>query len=144
MKPDEARENSQKLADAAHVAMVGVNGADGFPLIKAMFKLENEGLRTFYFSTNTSSQRVQLLMQDNRASLYFADTEECEGVMLTGQMEVLQDPLLKQRFWWEGCEKYYPQGVTDPDYSVLRFTAREGRYYHNLSTLSFEVEGRVS
>jgi general stress protein 26 len=41
--------------------------------------------------------------------------------------------------WREGCEKYYPLGVTDPDYSVLRFTARWGNYYHGLANVTFEV-----
>lgn len=142
MNQDEAKQYSAKLVEAAKVAMVGVNSEAGYPLIKAMFKLENEGLRTCYFSTNTSSKRVQLLMEDPRTSLYFADTAACEGVMLVGETEIMQDKHIKQRFWWDGCEKYYPLGVSDPDYSVLRFTAKWGRYYHNLSTVSFEIEGQ--
>ena len=140
MNTEDAKRLSLRLIEDSKVAMVGVNGQDGYPLIKAMFKLEHDGLRTFYFSTNTSSKRVQLLKQDPRASLYFADTNECEGVMLVGNMEVLHDPGVKERFWWDGCEQYYPLGVNDPDYSVLRFTSSWGRYYHNLATVSFDVE----
>lgn len=32
---------------------------------------------------------------------------------------------------------YYPKGVADPDYCILVFTAREGRYYRDLKTESF-------
>jgi general stress protein 26 len=35
---------------------------------------------------------------------------------------------------------YYPQGVTDPDYCVLRFTAQSGRYYTNFSSQDFIIE----
>jgi len=31
--------------------------------------------------------------------------------------------------WRPGDEMYYPKGVTDSDYCVLRFTAQQGRYY---------------
>ena len=32
----------------------------------------------------------------------------------------------KQMIWLEGDTMYYPQGVTDPDYCVLKFTAEKG------------------
>jgi general stress protein 26 len=34
---------------------------------------------------------------------------------------------------------FYPKGVTDPDYCVLKFTAQEGRYYCDLKTDSFSL-----
>ncbi len=60
--------------------------------------------------------------------------------MLTGTMEVLEDSFYKEMIWQEGDTMYYPEGVTDPDYCVLRFTAEQGRYYSNFSSENFEVE----
>jgi general stress protein 26 len=34
---------------------------------------------------------------------------------------------------------YYPGGVTDPDYCVLKFTAVKGRYYANFKSEDFDV-----
>ena len=34
---------------------------------------------------------------------------------------------------------YYPGGVTDPDYCVLRFTAYDGRYYANFHSEDFQI-----
>lgn len=34
---------------------------------------------------------------------------------------------------------YYPGGVTDPDYCVMRFTAVSGRFYSNFHSEDFEV-----
>jgi general stress protein 26 len=59
--------------------------------------------------------------------------------MLTGTMEVLQDNEIKKEIWCTGDTMYYKQGVTDPDYCVLKFTAIKGRYYCNLKTESFEL-----
>lgn len=39
----------------------------------------------------------------------------------------------KERIWQEGDTMYYKEGVTDPDYCVLKFTAVKGRYYRKLS-----------
>ena len=38
-------------------------------------------------------------------------------------MEVLTDAKSKEMIWREGDEQYYPGGVTDPNYCVLKFTA---------------------
>ncbi len=35
---------------------------------------------------------------------------------------------------------YYKEGVTDPDYCVLRFTAFKGRYYSNFKSEDFEIQ----
>jgi general stress protein 26 len=59
--------------------------------------------------------------------------------MLRGRMEVLTDAASKERIWREGDTVYYKEGVTDPDYCVLRFTATSGRYYSNFSSQEFDV-----
>ncbi|MDO5602670.1 MAG: pyridoxamine 5'-phosphate oxidase, partial [Oscillospiraceae bacterium] len=40
----------------------------------------------------------------------------------------------------EDDNMYYPKGVTDPDYCVLRFTAEQGRFYSNFSSENFDIE----
>ena len=34
---------------------------------------------------------------------------------------------------------YYPKGVNDPDYCVLKFTAEKGRYYSNFRSEDFLI-----
>jgi len=55
-------------------------------------------------------------------------------------MEVLEDAGSKEMIWQEGDTMYYPKGVADPDYCVLKFTAQTGRYYSNFSSEDFDVE----
>lgn len=139
MEKETAMQEALSLTDRAGIVMLGTNGDDGTPNIKAMIKMENEGLKTVWLSTNTSSRRVGQLRRDPKACLYFVDMEQWMGLMLVGEVEVRQDAASRQRLWREGFERYYPQGVTDPDYTVLRFTARQGNYYHGLANVSFEL-----
>jgi len=115
MNKDEAIKSSLKLVDMSQFVMVGTNGDENYPNIKAMFKMENEGLKTIWLSTNTSSKRVAQLLKDSKACLYFSNAEEFKGIMLVGDMEVLQDEESRRRIWREGNEMYYPKGVNDPD-----------------------------
>ena len=139
MQKEKAIKEALALASRSGIAMVGTNGDNGYPNIKAMLKMENEGLNRIWFSTNTSSRRVGQLVQNSKTCVYFVDFEQWKGLMLVGDVEVLQDIESRQRLWREGFEKYYPLGVTDPDYSVLRFTAQWGNYYHALSNVTFEL-----
>jgi general stress protein 26 len=139
MQKEEAIREALALASRSDIAMLGTNGDNGYPNIKAMIKMENEGLNRIWFSTNTSSKRVGQLIRNSKACVYFVDFEQWMGLMLVGDVEVLQDMESRQRLWREGFEKYYPLGVTDPDYSVLRFTAQWGNYYHALSNVTFEL-----
>ncbi len=111
-------------------AFVASIDADGFPNIKAMFAPGKIDGDSFYFSTNTSSLRAQQYMENPKASIYFYNRGrfKYEGLMLTGTMEVLQDADSKKDLWHEKDIIYYRQGVTDPDYCVLKFTAEKGRY----------------
>lgn len=128
------------LIDKQGVAFIGSVDGDGFPNMKAMLPpRKREGIKTFYFTTNTSSMRVSQYRSNPKACVYFCDRRFFRGVMLTGTAEVLEDSESKEMIWREGDTMYYPEGVTDPDYCVLRFTVDKGRFYSNFKSESFEV-----
>ncbi len=129
------------LIDEQDVSFIGSIDGEGFPNMKAMLPpRKREGIRTFYFTTNTHSMRVAQYRKNNHACIYFCDKCFFRGVMLKGTMEVLLDSEHKEMIWQEGDTEYYKEGVTDPDYCVLRFTATSGRYYGNYSSEDFIVE----
>ena len=114
---------------------------EGFPWTKAMLSPRvREGIKTFYFTTNTFSLRVAHYKANPKASIYFCDTEGFKGMMLRGTMEVLTDAASKEMIWRDGDEQYYPGGVTDPNYCVLKFTATDGRFYSDFYPRSFVIE----
>ena len=128
------------LIDKQGVAFIGSVDGDGFPNMKAMLPpRKREGIKTFYFTTNTSSMRVSQYRANPKACVYFCDRRFFRGVMLTGTAEVLEDSESKEMIWREGDTMYYPEGVTDPDYCVLRFTAEQGRFYSNFSSENFDI-----
>lgn len=129
------------LIDKQNVAFISSVDANGYPNTKAMLPpRKREGIKVFYFTTNTSSMRVSQYRKNPQACIYFCDRRFFRGAMLIGTMEVLEDSFYKEMIWQEGDTMYYPEGVTDPDYCVLRFTATEGRFYSNFSSENFDVE----
>ena len=134
------KEHIYEFIKKQKTAFVASVDEDGFPNIKAMFTPRKIDGNAFYFTTNTSSVRTGQFMQNPKASIYFYHRGRfCyEGIMLIGTMEVLQDAKIKEEIWQPGDTIYYKQGVTDPDYCVLKFTAQKGRRYCDLKSESFD------
>lgn len=141
-----------ELLQTAEAAYVTTIDAHGFPETRAMFNLrravEYPALITLfkqhdddllvYFTTNTSSRKIAQLRANRKASVYYSQPEQRKGLNLTGLLEIVDDMNLKNVLWQEGWERYYPQGPTDPDYTVLRMRPQSARYYHRLQI--FEMD----
>lgn len=129
-----------RMADQAKTVFLSYIDSQGFPATRAMLPpREREGIRVFWFSTNTSSQKVSAFRENPKGSVYFVDRRFFRGVSLCGTVEVLEDQKSKERLWQMGDRMYYSRGVTDPDYCVLKFTAERGRYYCNFKSEDFLI-----
>lgn len=128
------------LIDKSNMTIISYTDNDGFPISKAMLSpREREGIKTFWFSTNTSSNKVKCFRENPKASIYFFDKRFFRGVSIVGIVEVLETPEAKEKLWQDGDTMYYKQGVTDPDYCVLKFTAKKGCYYSNFKSEDFDI-----
>ncbi|MHD0319397.1 pyridoxamine 5'-phosphate oxidase family protein [Fusobacterium sp. THCT1E2] len=131
----DAEKTLGNLIEKQGVTYISSIDEDGFPNTKAMLPpRKREGIKVFYFTTNTSSMRVRQYKINSKACIYFCDRRFFRGIMLKGKMEILEDNLSKEMIWKDGDELYYPKGVTDPDYCVLKFTAESGRFYSNFKS----------
>lgn len=133
----------EKFIDKQKVSFICSIDEENHPNVKAMLKpRKRNGLKEFYFSTNTSSMRVKQYKNNPNASIYFYHKGLLKyvGVMLKGKMEVLTDQEIKNLIWQKGDIIFYKKGVTDPDYCVLKFTTENGRYYCDLKTENFDIQ----
>jgi len=136
----DAEQTIGNLIDNQSVSFISSVDSDGFPNTKAMLSpRKREGIKVFYFTTNTSSMRVSQFMSNSKACIYFCDKRFFRGVMLVGTVEVLHDSESKEMIWRDGDTMYYSKGVNDPDYCVLKFTAQKGRIYGNFKSEDFNI-----
>lgn len=136
----DTRKTIGDIIDKANATIISSVDVNGFPNTKAMLPpRKRNGIIDFYLTTNASSMRVKQYSDNPKACIYFYDKRFFKGIMLKGNMEVLHDAKSKKMIWKEGDEVYYPKGVSDPDYCVLKFTAHEGRYYSNFKSETFEI-----
>jgi general stress protein 26 len=135
-----SNETIEKMIERTGVSIISSVDEFGFPNTKAMLPpRKREGLKTFYFTTNTSSLRVRQYQSNKKSCIYFFDKRFFRGVMLIGKMELLTDKKTKEMIWRDGDTMYYPLGVTDPDYCVLKFSADKMRIYQNFKSETVEI-----
>ena len=119
---------------------------DGFPEARAMLNLRNHSAFpkiqnlftddfTFYFTTNTSSQKMKQISLNDKASIYFVKENNFGGLLFTGKIKIVKDEKIKRSFWQDCWTMYYKGGVDDPDYTLLKFKAEKYKYYNG----QFEV-----
>lgn len=115
---------------------------EGYPVIRAMLAPRKITGNDIYFSTNTSSRKVAQYLNNNKACVYFYKRGrfKYQGVAFTGQMQVCTDQPTKNEIWRMGDKLFYKQGVTDPDYCVLKFTCRHAEYYCDFKTETFNFD----
>ena len=137
---DTIKTEVRELRKNSSIAYIGSVNADGYPQIKGMLVLEHDSMQVQYYSPNLSSKRAQQFLKNPKASVYYCEESQHKGALFTGSMEVCTDHETKAFLWREGFEKYYPKGVDDDDYCVLKFTAETVNYYHGLGNVTFFVE----
>ncbi len=136
---DEIRDEILALRSSSAVAYVASVNEEGFPQIKCMLVLEHDSAKVQWFSTNLSSKRARQFQINPKASVYYCDEPQFKGALFTGAIEVLTDRDAKAFLWRDGFEMYYPKGVEDDDYCVLKFTADTVNYYHGLSNATYAI-----
>ena len=130
-----------KLIDKQSVSFISSVDEDGCPNTKAMLApCKREGIKTFYWHTNSPSKRVQQYRNNPKACIYFYDKRFFRGVMLKGTMEVLDDKKTKKELWKAGYSIYYTGGAEGGDFIILKFTTESGRYYSNFNSEDFKIE----
>jgi len=150
---EKVKKSALKLISESKTAYLTTIDLNGFPVTRAMFNLRNkeqfpefseffqnqEPIFTICISTNTSSTKVEHLKNNPLICVYFCDADNFQGFMLGGSVELIDDIKKKKTIWLDWWTRYYPKGVEDPDYTLLRLNPKTARYYYKLKQVNFEL-----
>jgi general stress protein 26 len=140
--------------NTADVVYLTTVGADGYPRSRAMLNLRNReqypGQVRLYaehdedfmvlVSTNTGSRKRGEIEANPRIGLYYCHPKEFFGLLLIGNVEIVDDPALKQAVWADGWEQYFPTGKPDdPDFTLLRLFPMQASGWNRNETFAFPI-----
>jgi len=138
----------QLLSKEMFINLSSVN-LDGAPETRAMINLQHKEIAPhlqdffakaqpgeIYFITNTSSAKMAQIAKNNKTSVYLYDAQTYEGILLLGAVAEVKDQKIKDTFWVDDWKVYYPAGKDGGDFSILKFTGKNYKFY----TGQFKVE----
>ncbi|MFX1417548.1 MAG: pyridoxamine 5'-phosphate oxidase family protein [Promethearchaeota archaeon] len=152
MELKEAKKLSLELMETSKAAYLTTVDSDGYPITRAMFNLRNKeqfpelskffaGLDNefdIFISTNTSSTKYKHIQKNPKICVYYCDPEDFKGVMFGGEVEVIDDMDIKRKIWLDWWTRYYPEGLEDPDYLLLRLDPKTAEFYYRLQKVQFK------
>lgn len=113
----------KEVIDANEFALVGTKARMGYPNIKALMKMKNEGINKFYFNTKINSTKVKQMKRNKKGCLYFYDQKNYIGVLLEGTFKVEHNTSV-------GISKLYELDAIDPyDFCTVIFTTKYVNVY---------------
>jgi pyridoxamine 5'-phosphate oxidase len=139
MTIEDAKQRALILIEKSATSILATVDESGYPNMRAMLNLERDGLNTIWFSTNSPSEKVKQIAKNEKAGAYFFNAAAFQGLRLTGDIMIREDQEAREKLWRPGFERYYPQGVTDPDYCVLELKVKKGNYYEGFEKVEFSI-----
>ena len=136
---EELQNSIIKLIERQEVCFLSFIDENGFPSTRTMLNpRKHQGIKEFYLTTNTSSKKVQALLNNPKAGLYFYDRALYRGIAFAGTVEIVYDQTVKDEIWRDMDIIFY-ESNTDPDYCVLKFTANSARYYQDYQSADIKL-----
>ncbi|MEO5585910.1 MAG: pyridoxamine 5'-phosphate oxidase family protein [Flavobacteriales bacterium] len=90
-------------------------------------QVDDEG--NFWFLSSLSSLKDQEVMTDPYVQLLFANQGDAEFLSVFGTATIVMDMAKKRELWSELAKAWFPNGVEDPDLTVLKVKPMESYYW---------------
>ena len=134
MEEKELKKECLKLIETTDAAYLSTISDDGYPHTRMMGNLRNEKQcriakelfaghdKDFliYMLTGSSSPKMKQIRANPKVSVYYGDFAEFHTIMLTGDIEEVDDPELKRKIWQDEWKIHWPGGPKDPEFVLLR------------------------
>jgi len=118
-------EKANEIIRTFAYASFGVIDENGYPSVSAVSLQKPEHISELYFTTTLDSNKVKRLQHNKKASINCYTS--MNNISLIGEAEIFSDQETKNKHWqdWVDCgADIYPDGVSDPNYCLVRFTTK--------------------
>ncbi|HML46248.1 MAG TPA: pyridoxamine 5'-phosphate oxidase family protein [Clostridia bacterium] len=148
------RKEILEFIERTKTIMISAINSENIPIVKGVTKLGNDGMEALYFCTSQESEFFKYysghpivsvyLLDDDAAVKYPSADEKYYALSLIGRMEKVLDQETKRRFLSDYLSAFFPDGIEDPNYNLVKFAAQKGKYYRGVTdhflSLDFELD----
>lgn len=117
--PPEMKKKAEKLIQNAELLTAASITEEGYPYPCILALLSPSKLNEVVFSTGTSSKKTAHFISNPKAGVTIQHGQD--SLVLTGHIQIIDDIAVKEMYWQEWMIDHFPQGVSDPEYCLMRF-----------------------
>jgi general stress protein 26 len=154
MEEKEIKQECLKLMETAEAAYLSTIDSNSFPQTRVMGNLRNkEQCRIadelfaehnedflIYMLTGHSSDKMQQIRANSKASVYFCNPAEFHTLLLMGNAEEIDDPDLKKRIWQDEWKMHWPGGPEDPEFIMLKLLPKWAKGWYKEGAFEFKLK----
>lgn len=82
-----------------------------------------------WFITRLESPKVQEMRQNRQVSLSYVMPQENVYVSVSGTAQLVSDPAKIQELWDPSYQRWFPGGLTDPHFALIRVSVEQAEYW---------------
>jgi general stress protein 26 len=96
---------------------------------------------TLWFFTRVDTAKVHEIERDRHVNLSFANPSDEVYVSVSGTARVVRDQAKAKELWNPLYKAWFPQGVDDPELSLLRVEVEKAEYWDSPSSAVVQLIG---
>jgi len=96
-----------------------------------------------WFFTGKSSPKVHDIENKPLVNVAFSDPSKQNYVSLAGTAELVVDRQLFERYWTKAYEAWFPDGLDDPELSLLRISVESAQYWDSPASPVAHIAGFI-
>ncbi len=127
------------LIDDIDVGMFTTVEADGSLRSRPMSTARDDADGTLWFFTNEDSSKVDEVEANRQVAISYADPEDNSYVSITGTASIVTDKGKIEELWHPTLRAWFPDGLEDPNISLLKVDPEKGEYWDSESSTFVQV-----
>lgn len=137
----ESLEKLAKLIGDVKVAMLTTVDDDGSLRSRPMMTQKAEFDGRLWFFTKSDSSKSSEIQREHRVNVSYSDPSSQVYVSVSGTARLLNDPDKIRELWTPAHRAWFPDGLEDPDLSLLRVDADKAEYWDAPSSMIVQAIG---
>ncbi len=131
-------EKANRIIETCGVAYLGVIEENGYPHVSTVSTIKPNNIFEVYFATGIGANKTKRLLADKRASVCYHI--EGNNITLIGESEILTDQKTKSRYWHDWFINHFPNGESDPNYCIIKFTTKQVSLWIDKESAEFTID----
>ena len=139
----EAIQKINELVKGKEIAMLTSVSEEGHFHARPMAILDVDFDGDVWFFTKKDSPKVDQIQSEPRVNVAYSDPSNQDYVSLAGKARLVVDQALNEKYWKPQFEAWFPDGLDDPQLSLLKIEVEGAEYWDAPSSTIAHVKGFI-